>query len=568
MAGNVTNKVNSMFSSLGAVQTLVETFPMSFTSLGNGKFSTSFDVISMLLLILGVSREEVIEVVTTALCGDKQSDGEGSGFIASVEEIVKMALEANIMNILNCTTNPIISNNLLDTYEDIGTNTEMSGSGITLSLAEIDLTGVLNRNPFYDKQFYFDTDERNMTDIHESKDFNAFLWYIINKSDKSQVSASTWDNRYRAAIYGKGNDDRKEIIKCTYIDDKYPHIDSIQVQLCSSNYYKRRKLLKVSINNENGGVDEEVLALNKTIFEFNHEFLSSIKLYDSKVIVAEIVEYLLGNGNLSVNLGFSLNEQIIQGKIQQIIKNVIEADDLEVNDCFYSFSNDEYNEMLEKAEQNRFNVINSGDGFYETNSSDILNNLTGITSNSEPINDKGVVKKTLTDITLTNSNNLKRNPLLNVEYDWEFEIIRALVYPFVRPLFTPKVLFLLMVNRKIMGSLDEATNLNTDDVVNKLMDSLFVIIKDIIKRIKDLIIDMLLSFVLKKIKPLVALLASRLLLEALQMYKNLLMEIIECFKLFGANIKFIANNVNGAIDDVNYADIIVTEQTEPEQTIC
>jgi hypothetical protein len=67
---------------------------------------------------------------------------------------------------------------------------------------------------------------------------------------------------------------------------------------------------------------------------------------------------------------------------------------------------------------------------------------------------------------------------------------------------------------------------------------------------------------------LVALLASRLLLEALQMYKNLLMEIIECFKLFGANIKFIANNVNGAIDDVNYADIIVTEQTEPEQTIC
>ena len=550
MAGKVTDSVNNMFSSIGAVQTLVENFPMNFSSLGNMNFSTSFDVLGVLFHLLGIDREEMIEVVTNALCGDKQGEGKSGGFIATVEEIVKMALETNIMNILNCTTNPIISNNLLDAYEGIGPVEEKSGSGITLSLAEIDLTGVLNRNPFYDKQFYFDTDGRNMTNIHESKDFNAFLWYIINKSDKSQVSASTWDNRYRAAIYGKGNNDRKEIIKCTYIDEKYPETDSIQVHLCSSNYYKTRQ------------IGNSEIQFNKTIFEFNHEFLSSIKLYEPKVIVAEIVEYLLGNGNLNVNLGFSLNEQIIQGKIQQIIKNVIEADDLEVNDCFYSFSNEEYNEMLEKAEQNRHNVINNGDTFVEVNSGNILNNLTGITSGSTLMEDKAIYKKVLSDIIgVTGETNSTSTLSLNVNYDWQFELVRGLIYPIVRPLFTPKVLFLLMLNKKIMGSLDEVSNIDTTDVVNKLMDSLFFIIKDIIKQIKDLLVDMFLTLILEKLKPLLELFASRMLLEALQMYKNLLLQIKECFILFGTK----QYGTKGV--DVNYADII-PEQIIPEQTIC
>ena len=70
--------------------------------------------------------------------------------------------------------------------------------------------------------------------------------------------------------------------------------------------------------------------------------------------------------------------------------------------------------------------------------------------------------------------------------------------------------------------------------------------------------------------PLLALFASRLLLEALTMYKDLLTEILNACKLtiwnpFGAN-----NGLNGQLDDVNYADIIPADitQTEPEQKIC
>ena len=47
-------------------------------------------------------------------------------------------------------------------------------------------------------------------------------------------------------------------------------------------------------------------------------------------------------------------------------------------------------------------------------------------------------------------------------------------------------------------------------------------IKDIIVKLKDLLVDMILSYILKKLTPLIALCASRLLMETLQVYKDLL----------------------------------------------
>lgn len=572
MAGKNTNAANSMFASIGAVQTLVENFPMNLISFGDMKFSTSFDVLSILFQMLGITREEVIEVITNALAPDA-NDESGGGFIAYAEEIVKLALEANIMNILNCSTNPIIANKLIDSYYT-GDGVEKSGEGITLNVAEVDFTGVLSRNPFYenDSKFYFDVDEYNANSVWKSKDFNAFLWYIINKSDKSQTEERTWTNRYRAKMWGDGNGETKEIIRCTYIDEEFPNTDKIRVQICGArpngagdlapaNYFKTRKLSKKE------GTE---WALNKTIFEFNHEFLTSIKLYDPKVIIAEIVEYLFGEGNFSVNLGFSFNEEIIQGKIQSIIKKVIESSDLEVNDCFFSFSNEEYNDMLEKAEQNRYNMHNNGNGFYETNAQNILDQLTNINSTSTLNENKAVISKTLNEISATPAKDPSASVSLGVSYDWGFELMRMLAYPFVRPLFTPKVIFLLMVNKKIMGSLEDTKNVDVDTIVDDLMNGLFFIIKDIIVKLKDMLVDMFLSWILKKLTPLLALFAARILLEALTMYKDLLFEIFNACTFTFWNPFNGGSGLNGEMDDVNYADIYSSEitQTEPEQKLC
>lgn len=555
MAGAIVDKTKNMIGSIGAMQTLVENFPMNFISVGDLNFSTSFDVLSILFKIFGVDREELIEKLTNILCGGMKDTSDGSGFISQAEEIVKMALEANLINLLNCTTNPIISNKLLDATDGGYKDYETSGEGITLDVAELDFTGVLSRNPFLDSgaKFYFDVENKTPNNLYTSKDFNAFLWYIINKSDKSQNTERVWDNRYRAAIYGAGNGKHKEIIRCTYIDDNYPNSDKIRVQLCGSNYYKTRKLSKK---------DGTQWALNKTIFEFNHEFLSSIKLYEPKVIVAEIVEYLLGTGNLTVNLGFSVNEEIVQGKVQEIINKVIGTSDTEINDCYFSFSNDEYNDMLEKSEKNRYNIINTADGYIEANPTDILNKLGGITTTSTLVEDKTIISETLTETIVNPAQDVSATVNGDFTYDWQFELLRIFAYPFIRPLFTPKVIFLLLVNQKIMGSLEDAEKLDLNTILDSLYKTLFVIIKDIIIKLKDLLVEMFLSWIMEKVKPLIELFAAKLLMETLQMYKDLLIQLLDAC-VFGWN----NNKLVGVIDNVNYADIIPT-QTEPNQSTC
>ena len=73
---------------------------------------------------------------------------------------------------------------------------------------------------------------------------------------------------------------------------------------------------------------------------------------------------------------------------------------------------------------------------------------------------------------------------------------------------------------------------------------------------------MFLSWIMEKVKPLIELFAAKLLMETLQMYKDLLVQLLDAC-VFGWN----NNKLVGVIDNVNYADIIPT-QTEPNQSTC
>jgi hypothetical protein len=224
--------------------------------------------------------------------------------------------------------------------------------------------------------------------------------------------------------------------------------------------------------------------------------------------------------------------------------------------------------MLEQAEQNRYNVINNGNGFYEVSPNELLTNLT-ISSKTTLHEDKEIINKTLTDITAIPAKDpastMTDSLSLGVNGDFVSELLKMIVFPLIRPLFTPKVLFLLIINQKIMGGREDMPK-DLNGIYDSLLNGIFCIIKDVIVKIKDALVEIFLDFIMKEIAPLIALFTSQLLLETLMMYHDLLMQILEkC--LLNPVSAFFGQNLEGNIDDVNYADIIPVK-TEPNQSIC
>ena len=69
---------------------------------------------------------------------------------------------------------------------------------------------MLNRNPFYENdKFYFDVEEYNASIFGNQRILMHFLWYIINKSDKTQDEERVWDNRYKDQKLWKGGNKNK-----------------------------------------------------------------------------------------------------------------------------------------------------------------------------------------------------------------------------------------------------------------------------------------------------------------------------------------------------------------------
>ena len=79
----------------------------------------------------------------------------------------------------------------------------------------------------------------------------------------------------------------------------------------------------------------------KTLIEFNTDYVNSLRLFDSKVVAARLIDSL--TGLLSIDLDLSYKQLLIRNEINKMVSAVIESDDAVVNDCFFSFSNNDYN---------------------------------------------------------------------------------------------------------------------------------------------------------------------------------------------------------------------------------
>ena len=293
-----------------------------------------------------------------------------------------------------------------------------------------------------------------------------------------------------------------------------------------------------------------------TVYEFNYDYIMSLKLFDPKVVASSLIQSAL-DIELGFNVKITTQKAERQEIIRQVIKKIIESDESEINDCFYNFSNEKYEELNRIAEERRLHINRVGDSTIMPNYENIQNILNEYDDNATLEQKTDVLTRAITSASLEASKSVQNSSdKTKVKISFISNILQSLIDVIVEAFLSPKMLMLLMVNQKLMSS--ENSNMlkmTWKDILNSMYDVILSIVKEII----DMICTELLNKLLKELEPLKNLMIDLVANEKANRYRDLIQTIIKnCdlmpfnFNMFG---KFGNQFDNTVIANVDYADI-------------
>lgn len=428
--------------------------------------------------------------------------------------------------------------------------------------------------------------------LYKTNDMNAFIWYVANRGDNTEsgediyeYNKMAWDSRILnmrdSETARKTAEDWDSWLKSrtAYTEDlvfkKAPKGSTIkepvetlypilQMEPSTSENWGNLEHLVVTFPAQRYVTKKSLLGreydLTKTIYKFNADYLRNIKIFNWKSIIMNLLYELNGISPIpDVKFNLSLSDEIIDARLSSLILDTITADDKEVDDSYYSFSNEDYSEALKRMELQKY-----GAKPYQTVSSAAIQNPSGTPletmdsiATAATLNEiKSTITRGVYSVAGTSGSTGVTKTILSanlaVESNFLNNLLFAIVRPFVRALLSPQIMLLFCINLDVMGLID-LNNLgkrDMDAVSDFIFRKLAGIIKKLIIQIKDAIVLYLLEIVRKAITKLVDEIVILMFLEQLNDYIRLLNQIMECIRLFG-----IGKTLNG-IDEVNYADII------------
>lgn len=317
--------------------------------------------------------------------------------------------------------------------------------------------------------------------------------------------------------------------------DKYPYPDLRQ------NYYYRR-----------------------TIFEFDFDFVKSIKLFDSRVLAAQLIEQLLGTLDFSIGFNLTAKEYFIREEIKKMIKMIIESDDVTVSDCFFAFSNDEYNSMLHEAELKYAGVAPMRGATkpkqYDTQA--ILDSLSIKNINAEEAGEvHTAIEGALQELTGLH-NELARNESGTAIGASGFisgnildAILDNLAYAIVTAVLSPKVYLLILFNLQVIG---KATNFSLEGFINQYTQ----LITKLLRTVRDQLIQYLMKQLMDLLASIAEQIAVKITVEQARYYAELIKRCIACFRRFKGQIG------DWTMDNVQHADIESSTSDEEVTKTC
>ena len=296
----------------------------------------------------------------------------------------------------------------------------------------------------------------------------------------------------------------------------------------------------------------------KSLIEFNIDYITSLQLFDAKSLTARLFDCL--TASLVIDLNLSYKQQLIKNEVKKLVQMVTESDDLVISDCFFTFSNNDYDEMTRKAELRKAGLLTiNGDetSAVKVNADEILSNLNEINKDSNKETVQSIISGAITELSkeLSNTEYLHTdNVNFGVEINFIENILSSLAEALTMTVLSPKVYLLLLINLKIIG---RETNFNLEGFLMQYRQ----LIADIIRSIRDIMLEYLTKEIMIIVGDLVTEIARKLSIEQALYWQRLLKKLIDCFK--NRKQKF---NIDFSIDDVDYADI--PSEQEPENNEC
>ena len=358
------------------------------------------------------------------------------------------------------------------------------------------------------------------------------------------------------------------------IDSAYTEGTMLTVSISSQRYFKGVKKGSLS---HGTSFFENRLVFNHSMYMFNYDYVKNIKIFNYRTILTQLINYVMSGKFISdlfnsglINANFTVDK--INKKIVDVVDNIVKADDVGINDCYFSFSNEELNEMLEQSELNRYGARLAGsDGStaYKYDTSEILKMLNNVNVQATPNGTVTAITKTINDVYATtsgeDSNGYTFDVNINTSKDVITNLLVGIISPIVYSILSPKVMLLFMINFEVLGlikpeDINDFKNMNMDKVLDLIYQKIFVLIKSVIIYIKDKILELIVTLVQDELRPLMMKITAIMGQEILAQWIDALNDALQCIPMFD----FSKYRLPDALDEVKYADIETKTQDSPE----
>jgi len=248
-----------------------------------------------------------------------------------------------------------------------------------------------------------------------------------------------------------------------------------------------------------------------TVYEFNYDFIMGMKLFDPKVICQQLFENSV-NPRYNANFSLSLNNTKDKNKypyfsdkqrLLDMIRNILYEDDEEINDCFYSFSNEQYETLLEETEKLKYNCQPFNQGYNDGSSLDFskVNDILSDYPETGTLEEqKTIISKALEQACATFDEQkevLALEDSSTVKIDFLTDMLGKITMSIVESILSPKVLMILMVNEELMIN-NSSKKVNAEDLLKAMKG----VIKGVVSEIRDLILQKILDFIISSLAPM------------------------------------------------------------------